>query len=295
MSIITLIGPVSQDIIIKDNKRHQSIGGPVFYQACLLSKIKKKTNALVTISKNDENLLKAFPKDVNVFPFYVNKTLKFENLYPDNNPCHRLQKAEIAHNPIKINLVKDEIKSSNAFLLGPLSPYDIPLKTLEEISSLKKPIYLGAQGYLRHLDERKIILKPWKEFQEFMKFIDILFIDENEASIILGKKHPQKDTAKIIASFGPQEVIITRGQRGSLIYSRKSDEIYKIPAFKPQKIEDPTGLGDTYMAAYAALRLEGENPRKCGIFAAAAASLKLENNGAFKGNRTLIEQKLKKS
>jgi hypothetical protein len=292
MSRITLIGPVSEDIIIKDNSKHKSIGGPVFYQSCLLSQIKVNTNALVTISKKDEKLLNTFPKNVKLIPFYVNKTIKFENLYPDNNPCHRLQKAEITHNPIKINLVKDEIKFSDAFLLGPLSPYDIPLKTLEDLSSLKKPIYLGAQGYLRYLNEGKIILKPWKGFQEFMKFIDILFLDENESSIILGKKYTLQDTARIIASFGPQEVIITRGSSGSLIYSKKLDKIYKIPAFKPQKIEDPTGLGDTYMAAYAALRLEGENPRKCGIFAAAAASLKLENRGAFKGNRALIEKKI---
>ena len=87
-------------------------------------------------------------------------------------------------------------------------------------------------------------------------------------------------------------MIITRGSSGSLIYSKNLDEIYKIPAFKPQKIEDPTGLGDTYMAAYAALRLEGENPKKCGVFAAAAASLKLENKSAFKGNRALIEKKI---
>ncbi|MGZ7208856.1 MAG: PfkB family carbohydrate kinase [Methanobacterium sp.] len=294
MSKVTLMGPVSEDIIIKDNSSHRSIGGPVFYQSYVFSRLKININALVSISKNDKELLNAFPSPVKIFPFYVDETMKFQNIYPDNNPCNRVQKAKIPHNPIKINKIKDKIKYSDAILLGPLSPYDIPLKTIEDLSSLKIPIYLGAQGYLRYLDKDKIILRAWDGFEEFLKFINILFIDINESSIILGKKYSPEETARLLTSFGPQEVIITRGSSGSLIYSKKLDEVYKIPAIKPSKIEDPTGLGDTYMAAYAARKLEIDSPKKCGMFAAAAASIKLENKGPFKGDIESIENKLKK-
>ncbi len=155
------------------------------------------------------------------------------------------------------------------------------------------PIYLGAQGYLRHLNDDKIVLKPWEGFKDFLKFIEVLFIDINESSIILGKQHSARETARKLATFGPKEVIITMGSNGSLIYSKKRDKNYRIPAIKPQKIQDPTGLGDTYMAAYAARKLETDNPQKCGLFASAAASLKLENKGAFKGDRASVCNKIK--
>lgn len=290
MSSVTLIGPVAEDTIIKNNSSYKSVGGAVFYQSKVLSKLKIKTKAMITISSHDKELLKAFPVNVKTVPCYVNETIKFQNIYPDDDPNHRIQRAKIPQNPIKIN--KNHIKSSNAILLGPLCPYDIPLKTIEDLSLLKIPLYLGAQGYLRHIDKGKIVLKPWAKFKQFLKFIDVLFIDENEASIILGEKYLLQETARILASFGPQEVIITCGSRGSLIYSRTLDEIYKIPAFSPKQIEDPTGLGDTYMAAYAARKLEIEDPKKCGTFAAAASSLKLEDKGPFKGNRKLIENRL---
>lgn len=294
MSCITLIGPVSEDIIIKDNLRHKSIGGPVFYQSKVLSKLEINTNAIVTISKYDKGLLKEFSSNVNLIPCYINETLKFHNIYPDDDPNHRIQKACIPKNPINLKNVLSNIRSSDAILLGPLSPYDISLKTIQGLRSLKIPIYLGVQGYLRHLEGNKIVLKPWRQFKDFLKLIDVLFMDENESAIILGEKHSLKETARILASFGPREVIITCGSRGSLIYSKKLDKIYKIPALKPKKIEDPTGLGDTYMAAYTARKLEIEDPKECGMFAAVASSLKLENKGAFNGNKKLIENQLKK-
>ena len=289
MSQITLIGPVAQDTIIKDNSSYTSTGGPVFYQSNVLSSLEINTKAFVTISREDMELLKAFPKKVDIIPLYISNTIKFQNIYPDNDPNHRIQKANIPCNPIKN--ISDQIKDSDVLLLGPLCPYDIPLKTIKELSTLKVPIYLGAQGYLRHLDRDKIVLKPWKGFKDFLKYTDVLFIDENESAIILGEKHSLEETARILASYGPEEVIITCGSRGSIIYSSKSKKKYEIPAFKPQKTEDPTGLGDTYMAAYAARKLEVEDPEKCGVFAAAASSVKLENKGPFKGKRKLIEDK----
>lgn len=291
MSCITLIGPVSQDTIIKGNSNYKSPGGAVFYQSSVLSSLEINTNAIVTISRNDKELLKAFPSKINLIPLYVKETIKFQNIYPDNDPNHRIQKAKVPHNPIKN--ITSQIEGSDALLLGPLCPYDIPLKTIEELSILKIPIYLGAQGYLRHLIGDKIVLKPWNGFKKYLKFINTLFIDQNESAIILGEKHSLEETARKLASFGPREVIITCGSRGSVIYSRKSDRAYKIPAFKPEKIEDPTGLGDTYMAAYATRKLEIEDPKKCGIFAAAVSALKLENKGPFKGKRELIHNKCK--
>lgn len=294
MSNITVIGPVTEDTIIKENFTYKSTGGAVYYQSNVLNRLKIDVKAIITISKDDNNLLNAFPDNTKIIPIFVDKIIKFQNIYPNCDPNHRIQKAYIPHNPIEIkNISSLNLKDSDAILLGPLCPYDIPLETIEYLSKLEIPIYLGVQGYLRHLKEGKIVLKPWDDLQRFLKFIKILFMDENEAKTIMGKELQLKQIAKLLASFGPEEVIITQGNQGSIIYSKKLDESYEIPAFSPKRTEDPTGLGDTYMAAYAAKKLEIEDPKKCGIFAAAAASIKIENKGAFRGNRKLIEERCK--
>lgn len=80
-----------------------------------------------------------------------------------------------------------------------------------------------------------------------------------------------------LSEFGPTEVIITRGNLGSLVYA--GNRFYEIPAFPPRRLVDPTGCGDTYMAGYLFLRQTVSDPGRVGEFAARTATAKLENSG----------------
>ncbi len=294
MPNITLIGPVAKDTILKNNSRYKSAGGAVYYQSSVLSDLNINTRAIVTLSNRDKRLLDAFSKNLEIFPLFMDKTIEFQNIYPTEDPNFRIQKANIPFNPIKVEDISSlNLKDSDIILLGPLCPHDIPLKTIEYLFNLKIPLYLGVQGYLRHLKEDKVVLHPCNDVQKYLKFIKIIFMDENEAEIILGKKLPLEKIAKKITSYGPEEVIITQGSKGAIIYSKILNKTCRIPAFSPKCIKDPTGLGDTFMAAYAAKKLEVNDPKKCGTFAAAASVIKLENKGVFKGNKELIEEKMR--
>ena len=246
------------------------------------------------MSSEDEELLNAFPSKVNVIPLFFEETMEFKNIYPDINPNHRVQKANVPKNPIMPENLPKNMGDYDAILLCPLSPSDIPIETIKYISKFNIPIYLGAQGYLRQLDHHNVILKPWDHFQDFLKYIEIVFIDEVEAKVIMDKKnHELTFIGRELALFGPEEVIITRGDRGAMIYSSLKKRTYKIPAFPPKQTMDPTGLGDTYMAAYVTKRIEKSDPETCGIFASMVSTMKLEKIGAFQGNRSLINKRLK--
>lgn len=49
-----------------------------------------------------------------------------------------------------------------------------------------------------------------------------------------------------------------------------------IPCIKAEKIVDPTGLGDTYIAAYTSKIMENKSVYEAGIFAAEMAKEKIE-------------------
>ncbi|MDI6645126.1 MAG: PfkB family carbohydrate kinase [Methanobacteriaceae archaeon] len=293
---VILLGPLSCDIIIKNGNRYKSIGGPVFYQSGVFKSLGINLEAVITLSNKDKNLLDSFPEKVHVHQILTKETMQFQNIYPDHDPNHRIQKAIIPKNPIKYQFISGvDFLSADALLLGPLSPYDIPLETLDYLYSTKIPIYLGGQGYLRHLDSDKIILKQWKNYKHYLKYVECLFIDENEARVILdGKITNLRDIIVKLALSGPKEVVITCGSRGALIYSRIEDSFYKIPAYKPETVKDPTGLGDTFMAAYVAKKFETENIDECGRFAAALSCMKLEKNGFFNYSSKEIKKRLKR-
>lgn len=293
MSKFIIIGPLTRDTIIREGLNYHTTGGAVFYQASVLSKLNIDVTALITLSKDDEELLKSFPDDVNIIPIYFDKTMEFENIYPDHDPNHRVQIAEVPVNPINPEDLPIDIESYDAILLCPLSPSDIPIETFEYLTTFDVPIYMGAQGYLRHLNHHKVILKPWHDFTKFLPNIQMLFIDEVEAKVLIGKESHKLDLiAEELSRFGAKEVIITRGDRGAMIYSARTHDTYEIPAFPPEETMDPTGLGDTYMAAYAFKRIESSEPETCGIFASMVATMKLEKVGAFQGNMSMIHKRL---
>ncbi len=67
------------------------------------------------------------------------------------------------------------------------------------------------------------------------------------------------------------ELIITMGYRGLLIAN--GDEVYRVGAWGP-KSPDPTGMGDVFLAAYAAGREEGLEPLDAARRAAIACGLR---------------------
>jgi sugar/nucleoside kinase (ribokinase family) len=294
MEKFLILGPITRDTIINRGSTCRGIGGPIYYQAAVLGALELKTTVLITLGKEDADLLDYFPAEVQILTVWGEETMHFENLYPDDDPNHRMQKAFIPQNPFKVSHFSNiNLEYFSAIVVSPLSPHDIPLKTIEYLSQFNLPIYLGLQGYLRYLDGDKVVLKPWNDHKSFLRWISYLFLDEVEARVLMGERHLSLEEVAInLSLLGPEEVIITRGDRGSLIYSRETNTTYRIPAFPSLQRIDPTGLGDTYLAAYAIKRQESKDPLKCGVFASIVSSMKLEKKGAFRSNQNQVDQRI---
>jgi sugar/nucleoside kinase (ribokinase family) len=281
-----IIGPLTKDRIVKKDKFFDTVGGGVYYQSAVISGFRMENTVITTLSLRDKDLLQQFRETTHIIPVYTKDTMEFENIYPDDNPNHRIQKSRVPVNPIKPSFFHDiNLQEYDVMLLSPLSPYDIPLETIKYLHKQDIPIYLGAQGYLRRVQNDKVVLKPWEDYRSFLKLVDYLFLDELEARVILGNSSDKcAEIAEVLSTFGPEEVIITRGDRGAVIYSKNpigNSNSYEIPAFPPEEIVDPTGLGDTFMAAYAAKKQETDDPQECGRFASHVSSIKMGQKGAL--------------
>jgi sugar/nucleoside kinase (ribokinase family) len=88
--------------------------------------------------------------------------------------------------------------------------------------------------------------------------------------------------AATVGDAGVRETMLTYASRGSTIFGPAGQ--LEIRALPPRRHIDPTGCGDTYLAAYMSRRLTTDDLCECGDFAAAAASLKIEQVGPFRGN-----------
>ena len=84
------------------------------------------------------------------------------------------------------------------------------------------------QGFLRKVDNEKVLAVDWPEKKEALKYIHILKANEAEMEVLTGCSEPH-EAALLIADWGVKEVLLTLGDKGSLIYAQ--GEFHEIPAY----------------------------------------------------------------
>lgn len=205
----------------------------------------------------------------------------FENKYGDN-PNDRTQRVLAKADPFTVDNLKDV--EAKIFHLGTLLADDFSLDALKLLSS-KGIVSVDAQGYLREVRGEQVHPVDWADKTEALKYIDILKANEKEMETLTGTTDP-REAARRLAAWGCREVLLTLGDRGSLIYT--DGKFYDIPAYPTTDVVDATGCGDTYMAGYLYSRSRGADYVEAGKFAAAMCTIKLAHTGPFNGTEADI-------
>ena len=124
--------------------------------------------------------------------------------------------------------------------------------------------------------------RDWSDKREALQYIHFLKVNEHEMEVLTGLADPH-EAARRLHEWGVKEVLVTLGSMGSLIFDGTG--FYRIPAYKPEKVVDATGCGDTYTIGYLYQRVSGASIEDAGRFAAAMSTLKIEKSGPFSGTK----------
>ncbi len=153
-------------------------------------------------------------------------------------------------------------------------------------ASARGDVSLDVQGLVRDASGGEIRMDAWPEMEEGLACVTVLKADEDEARILTGENDPEQ-AAQRLAGWGPREVIVTLGSRGSVIYS--AGRLHRISPLPASRVVDATGCGDTYLAAYLHWRLKSGDLERAGRFASAAATLTLGRFGSFHATERDVE------
>jgi len=264
-------------------------GGTAFYFSKALGTLGVSIGLLTKLARTDRGLL----SDLETLPVNIQIcdskfTTTFENIYASDLNVREQKIKEIA-----TSFFWEELKTAQAdyIHLGPLTPNEISSNTLSLISTLGK-LSLDVQGFLRDVSGNRVTYKDWEEKAGSLKYISILKANQKEAEIMTGNENT-REAAREIASYGVREVVITLSEKGSIILF--DGHFYSIPAFRPDKLVDTTGCGDTYMAGYLWKRSLGKDIAHAGKFGSAMASLKIEKFGGFDGKMDQILERMLKA
>ena len=172
----------------------------------------------------------------------------------------------------------DQYAGSDYIVLGPiLGEIDCGYIEMVRLISDAK-IVLDPQGILRGHTDGKIFHEKRPDTEKLVGMCDIVKPNELECKVMTGID-PRVDVrtpAEMIKSWGPELVIITLAELGSVIYD--GDRFIDIPAYAT-RAKDSTGAGDTYLGGFIYGCSNGWDLYESGCMGSAIASVMIEHSG----------------
>ena len=274
------IGYITQDKVVTPKNTIYMPGGTSFYFAHAIKHLNANDFLLVTaLADTDMGIVEDIRKEgISVKALHSTHSVCFENIYGENQN-ERTQRVTAKADPFTVEGLKDT--DARIIHLGSLLADDFSLEVIKFLSG-KGLLSVDVQGFLRKVENEKVLAVDWPEKKEALKYIHILKANEAEMEVLTGLSDPH-EAARRLHEWGVKEVLVTLGSMGSLIFN--GTDFFRIPAYKPAQVVDATGCGDTYTIGYLYQRVSGTGIEEAGRFAAAMSTLKIEKSGPFNGNK----------
>jgi sugar/nucleoside kinase (ribokinase family) len=255
-------------------------GGAAYYAAVAYARLGLDTAVITRVGADDEALLLGELRalGVTVVNLGAPRSTVFCNVDSPSPGSLREQRVEQEAPAIGRGDLVPLVAAT--WHLGPLRHDDLDPALAAACRSRGGRIAIDVQGLVRRVDGGLVVPRSPAMIPD-LEPIDVLKADDAEILTLTGASEVDAGARAALAG-GAGEVVITEADRGSVLFA--GARRIAIPAYHPAAEIDPTGCGDTYLAAYLARRLVTGDLAECGRFAAAAAALKLESTGPFRSD-----------
>jgi sugar/nucleoside kinase (ribokinase family) len=288
---VCVIGPVSRDIVaVGATEYPPQPGGAAYYSTMVYVALGLRTAVVTRVAPADEPFLfrELRAAGVEVFNLPSGTTTTFHNLYDPDQPDARRQRVDSITDPIGVGDLPPI--AARAWQIGPLTSRDVELAVIDRCAVAGGLVGLDVQGLTRRIVKGAVeAARPARRLVELAN-LDVLKADDAEILTLTGMTDVAAAAARV-REIGVREVLVTKASRGSTVFAPQG--AFEIDAIVPRRQVDPTGCGDTYLAAYLAMRLGSAELAACGAFASAAAGIKMESAGPLRAGRPEILARLK--
>ncbi len=149
--------------------------------------------------------------------------------------------------------IPEEYMESKLFHIAPIPPE-------EQLKALK-----GLEGKRISLDFNPTYIEEYAKrtglMREIVSRVEVLFPNEREA-LVITKARTIEGAAETLYEWGSGLVVITRGERGVLVYDGDFREFSAL-LINPEEIVDPTGAGDAFAGGFLAGYSRGQPVEEC--------------------------------
>lgn len=201
------------------------------------------------------------------------ETTRFELKYEEGLSSRSLRLLSRAK-PITVEDVPQHL-FARVFHIAPVAN-EVPYEVVEKLRKRADYISLDAQGMVRVFREGGEVALAAPEDKSILQLIDIYKSSEEEIKAFTGASD-LKSAVKAVHAFGVETVLVTLGAGGVLLSVNGAS--YRVPAYPPAKLVDPTGSGDAFMGGFLNEYLHDSDSYWCACVGCAAASTIVEGVG----------------
>jgi sugar/nucleoside kinase (ribokinase family) len=275
---VLVVGAASRDLV-DDDPRGWRLGGGVSYSALMVARLGLPTRAVVGVddeaaTATELDLLREAGVELTLVPLrrgpvFVNR----------ERPEGRLQISHGPSDPLPVDAVPEAWRASRGWLLAPVAD-ELP-GAWADAPPPDAIVAVGWQGLLRELQPEEPVRLIAPAPGRIVGRADLASISREDV-------HADTPVGELVGFLRDgATLIVTQGDRGGIVATTEDGRVRlrHYPAVRSHRPIDPTGAGDTFLAALTAARVE---PRLVGrrtgtghdlLLAAAAASLVLEGHG----------------
>jgi len=211
------------------------------------------------------------------------KTTRFELEY-SNDLSDRTLRLKCRAPPVTLDDLPNSLKAK-AVHVAPIAG-EIAYEVAEKLRSSAEVLSLDPQGLVRNFGENGNITHGPLTDKRILELVNIYKSSLTEIEAVTNQSS-LNSAIKMIHDYGVETVIVTLGLKGVVL--SVEGNLYNVPAFKTEKVVDPTGAGDAFIGGFLAEYVNGEDHLMCACAGSAVASLVVEAIGpTFLGDRAEI-------
>jgi sugar/nucleoside kinase (ribokinase family) len=274
------VGSAARDIA-PDDPRGWRLGGGVTYAALTTARLGLRTAAVVGVdaeaaTASELDALRAVGVDLAIVP--LGEGPVFHNVETADGRMQTVVHAGVPLDPFPL---PDSWHAAAAWSLTPVAG-ELDDHWVAAIGT-DAVVAVGWQGMLRRLTAGERVTQVPPTERAVLRRADLVGVSHHDV-------HARTDLASLAAYLHPgARLLVTQGHRGGLLVTIGDDGPTEALRYLPTRTDrevDPTGAGDTFLAALlaATVRPSVIGPRRSRIgsdlrFAAAAGSLAVEGTG----------------
>jgi len=263
------------------------VGGSLMYGSLTAARLGARTAIISKMAEEDRNLLSEMESaGITAFVIPAPVTSEFEVVYKSEDAEDREFCQPKAAGCLELREMPP-VETRFLHLAGN-ALHEFSLELIQGLKQKGYALSLDMQAFVRQPDDESHQMRfgDVPEKKEIVGQLDMLKLDITESRILTGEvaAEPALD---IIADWGCPEIVLTRTD-GVLVHANGKTHFQP---FTNRGLDGRNGRGDTTFAGYMTRRLT-HSPEESLRFAAAVASLKLENRGPFNGTLDQVLQRM---